>query len=60
MADDKEKVTLDFEDYRIDEWEFEAGGTKYTIANGGTEVPASRAEAIEQQAKEAGVPLRRL
>ena len=45
MADDT--VTLDFEDWRYDEWTFKVEGTEYSIEKGGTEVPEGRAEKIK-------------
>lgn len=49
MADEKEKekVTLDFESSHIyDEWTYEVEGDEYVIKNGGTEVPAGRADKL--------------
>ncbi len=50
---DKEKtekentVTLDFESSHLyDSWTYQVEGDTYTIENGGTDVPASRAEKL--------------
>lgn len=55
-----EKVTLDFVDWRYDEWTFKVEGTDYSIKKGGTEVPQGRADAIEQAAYAEGIELKKV
>ncbi len=60
MADNTKTVTLDFEDWRYDSWDFEVQGTTYTIEKGGTEVPESREEEIKKEAQKSGLVLRKV
>jgi hypothetical protein len=60
MADDK-KVTLDFESSHFyDSWTYEVQGDKYVIENGGTEVPASRADELIAASQQTEAKLRKV
>ncbi len=59
MADTK-TVTLDFESWLIDSWEYEADGENYTIEKGGTEVPADKADEIIKASRSTGAPLQKV
>lgn len=57
MAD--KNVTLDFQDWRYDEWTFDVDGKEFTIEKGGSEVPESKESEIKKAAKEQGIALKR-
>lgn len=48
---DAEKVTLDFADWRYDEWTYRVDGNDYTVSKGGSDVPAGKAEKIIEASK---------
>ncbi len=53
-------VTLDFESWLIDSWEFEADGEKYNIEQGGTEVPADKADELIKASRNTEARLHRV
>lgn len=54
-------ATLDFESSHLyNEWTYEVEGDKYVIKNGGTEVPAGRADKLIEASKRTEARLRKV
>jgi hypothetical protein len=57
---EENNVKVNFESHLIDSWDYEVGGESYHVEQGGSEVPADKADELIKASRSTGAPLQRV